>query len=511
MRIGRTYIVSIALAGLLASGAFAGSGTIVPLGDYPPFSLDYDLLYRNAILEQDFSLLSPVGPVTTEFGRGVLKNDSTPLFEIFDIRENSRANLFAIATERYRTTKDAHGNDVPRLFGGFAYHPQAYFSAVSFFNLDRAKALDPDYTGKKYRGLAGNLETSLLTFHKGKFTASLGRTRVFWGPQRVNLIMSETAEPLDLITAGYSQGRFSFNFIFARLDGSTPDAVDSANYPEASFIENRYLAGHRIDIRVHKRVRIGLFETVLYGGEGRPPELYYLNPLQFFHSAQLNEDENDNTILGGDFTALLGKGTSAYGQILIDDFQIDDASRGDNEPNEIGLMMGVFKAGTIGSFIPDIKAEYVRITNRTYHQREPRNRYLFRNKLIGHPLGPDADSVAVTIRFWPTRQFYAEVELAYRRHGEGSIYNSWDEPWTEVDDYTEPFPTGTIEKAKLAAIRAGGYMPFSTYMRKHFYVSLDAGIGDIENYGNIPGLKKTTGYLDLSLTWLGFTSLNPAE
>lgn len=510
MRIGRIHIVYIALATLLASGILAGDGTIAPLGDNP-FSLDYDILYRNGVMAQDFSRLPSTGPVTTAYKRKALGDDTTPLFDMFDIRQAGRVNLFALATERYRTTKDTRGNDVPWLIGGFSYHPQKYFSAVSFFKLDRTKALDPDYSGKKYRGLAGDLETSLLTFHKGKFSASLGRTRVFWGPQRVNLILSETAEPLDLLSARYAQGRFSFNFIFARLDGSNPDAVDSANYPEATFNDNRYLAGHRIDIRVHQRVRIGLFETVIYGGEGRPPELYYLNPLQFFHSAQLNEDENDNTILGFDFTVLLGKGTSVYGQLLVDDFQIDDASRGDNEPNELGLMLGLFKAGRVGTLIPDIKAEYVRITNRTYHQREPRNRYLFRNKLIGHPLGPDADSVAVTFHFWPTRQFYAEIELAYRRHGEGSIHNSWDEPWTAVDDYTEPFPTGTIEKSKLAAIRAGGYLPFTSYTKNHFYLSLDAGIGDIENYGNIPDLKKTTGYLDVSLTWLGFTSLNLAE
>ncbi len=509
MRIGIAYSVLAAFI-LAATPALGGTGTVSPLGQNP-LSFDYDIMYRIGVNAQDFTLLPPVGPFTSSTSRKILRDNSTPTTNIFDLRQRARANLYAFATERYYTEKDVSGNDIPWLIGGFSYQPKPYFSAVSFFTLDRAKALDPGYSGKKYRGLAGNVETSLLIFHKNRFTASLGRTRLFWGPQRVNLLVSETAEPMDLLSAGYSQGRFSFNFIFARLDGSSPDAVDSIRFPDATFNDNRYLAGHRLDIKVHKRVRIGLFETVLYGGEGRPPELYYLNPLQFFHSAQLNEDEDDNTILGGDFTALLGRGISVYGQVLVDDFQIDDASRGDNEPNEIGLMLGVFKTGSIGTLIPDIKAEYVHITNRTYHQREPRNRYLFRDKLIGHPLGPDADSLSVKFRFWPNEKFFAEIELAYRRHGEGSIYNSWDEPWTAVADYTEPFPTGVIEKAKLAAIRMQGYVPFTDYTRKHLYISLDAGIGDIENFGNIDGLKKTAGYFDISLTWLGFTSFDLTE
>ncbi len=495
---------------VLASTIQGSNGTVSPLG-HSPLSFNYDLMYRSGVSAQDFAQLPPVGPFTTAISRKILGDNLPPTFSIFDVRKNAHANLFVLATERYYTEKNKSGNDIPWISAGFVYKPSQYISAVSFFTLDRAKALDPDYTGKKYRGLAGNLETSLLLFHKGKFISALGRTRMFWGPQRINLLISETAEPMDLFSAGYYQGRFSFNFIFARLDGSNPDAIDSLRFPNATFKDNRYLAGHRVDIKLHQRLRIGLFETVLYGGEGRPPELYYLNPLQFFHSAQLNEDQDDNTILGGDFTALLGKGTSIYGQLLVDDFQIDDASRGDNEPNEIGLMLGFVKIGIIGTLIPDIKTEYVRISNRTYHQREPRNRYLFRNNLIGHPLGPDADSMSVTFRFWPNKTFYAEIELAYRRHGEGSIYNSWDEPWTTVDDYTEPFPTGVVEKSKLAAIRAKGYLPFSTYTKNHMFISLDAGMGDIKNFSNIEGVTKTTGYFDISLTWLGFTGLDLSD
>jgi hypothetical protein len=269
------------------------------------------------------------------------------------------------------------------------------------------------------------------------------------------------------------------------------------------------MVGHRLDINLHSRFRVGFTETVLFGGEGRPPELYYLNPLQFFHGAQLNEGEDDNTILGIDFMYLPGGGIGIYGQFIVDDFQIDDQSQGDQEPNELGYMFGIYRAGLRASFIPDIKLEYVRLTNRTYHQRDPANRYLYRNKLIGHPLGPDADSISVNLKFWPDNLFSAELELAYRRKGEGSIHAPWNEPWLVASgDYSEPFPSGIVEKSTLTAVRLQGYLPFTRYTRDHFFIMAAAGWGKIENYQNVEDDIETAGWFNVQISWLGWTDLS---
>lgn len=493
---------------------------IYPLGnDY--FGMDYDLIQRAGVRTGNVSALPPVGPYFFNATQNLTKGKGSPSLRMLDIEPGPRLDgsasesqfsnplrLFNISSETYRASRRQRPDDLPSIIGGFAYHPGKYFGAMTFFSLDRSRAVDPEYTGKKYRGLAGDIETAALFFRKDKISLILGRSRVFWGPQRVNLLLSETAEPLDLISASYQTRRLAFNFLFARLDGSRPNELDSLRYPDRTFNDNRYLVGHRLDLTLHRRLRIGLFETVLFGGEGRPPELYYLNPLQFFHGAQLNEDQDDNTILGLDFTLLPGRGMSLYGQLIVDDFQIDDQSQGDMEPNEMGVMLGVFKAGRIASIIPDIKLEYVRLTNRTYHQRDPRNRYLYRNKLLGHPLGSDADSVSIAIRFWPNHSFFAEVEMAYRRKGEGSIHKSWDEPWLlSASDYSEPFPTGVIEKAALAAVRLRGYVPLTRYTRDHLFVSFAGGWSEIHNHLNVEGRTETIAWLEARLSWLGFADI----
>jgi hypothetical protein len=503
MQVGRALFVT-----LLILPSLVAADVSYPTGWFP-FSLDYLRSYQAASASQQVDLLPPVGPYYHRTLGNVLQNDISPSMELTGMIPDNRLRLFNITVQRFQTQRRSRAQDLALLMGGLRYRLSPYFGALVLFNLDRAKAVDPDYTGKKWRGLAGDVETAALYFTKGELTLTLGRERVFWGPQPINLILSETAEPLDLFSARYRKGRLHFSFLFARLDETRPDSVDFLRLSDRTFRDNRYLVGHRLDITLHKSFRLGLFETVLFGGEGRPPELYYLNPLQFFHTAQLNEQQDDNTILGFDFTYYPWANFGVYGQFIIDDFQIDRRSQGDQEPDELGFLLGVYKAGRTGTLSPDLKLEYVRLTNRTYHQRDPRNRYLFRNKLLGHPLGPDADSLSMLVRFWPSSQQYVELEAAYRRHGEGSIYKPWDEPWSLVSgDYSEPFPTGVVEKAVLAAVRIRGYLPFSRYTSEHVFVAMDAGYGSIKNFANQEGRNTTTAWLNFSVGWLGFLELD---
>jgi hypothetical protein len=490
---------------LLILPTLSSADVTYPLGWFP-FNLDYELFYQAAVASGDVDLLPPIGPHYLSNFKDMLPNEFlSPSTKLVDNVSDNDVRFFSLTAERIQAERNSSPKDLALFMGGARYQLSEYFDALVLFNLDRAKAIDPDYTGKKWRGLAGDIETAALYFVKGNLAITLGRERVFWGPQPTNLILSETAEPLDLLSARYRKGRLHFSFLFARLDESRPDSVDFLRLADRTFHDNRYLVGHRLDIRFHKSFRLGLFETVLFGGEGRPPELYYLNPLQFFHTAQLNEQEDDNTILGFDFTFLPWNSFGFFGQFIVDDFQIDKREQGDQEPNEWGLLIGAYKAGKAGSFSPDLKLEYVRITNRTYHQRDPRNRYLFRNKPLGHPLGPDSDSLSLMVRFWPSSRQNAELELAYRRHGEGSLYKPWDEPWQLVEgDYNEPFPTGVVEKSLLVAARMRGYVPLSQYTSDHLFATIDAGYGSIENRYNVAGQNASTLWLNFSVGWLGF-------
>jgi len=475
-----------------------------------PFLLDYELGFHRVVLSNDVTLWPSQGPFTTTRLGELLREMPLTASRITTARPPAdHMRFFALTSGRLINDSDRDEfEDLTKLTAGVQFQPSQSVSAQVMFDLDRAKALDPDYTGKKWRGLAGDIETAAIYYRTGGLSLTLGRQRLFLGPQPVNLFVSATAEPMDLISAMYQHGRLDFSFTFARLDKSRPDSTDFERYPDESFEENRYLAVHRISLRLHRKFRLSLFESVTFGGEGRAPELYYLNPLQFFHTAQLNERFDDNTMLGFDFLFLPAPGWATYGQFLLDDIQVDNSVESDKEPAEIGIVAGVFRAGKVGTAIPDVRLEYTRITNRTYHQRKPRNRFLFRNELIGHPLGPDADSLSLLLRFWPSPRFKVDLETSYARHGEGRIYGPWDESFLEAEgEYSEPFPTGEVEKNLNLKIHLSGYPPLPGYWGRHFYLDAMAGYSDFSNRFNMTNFDDTVSWVDISLTWIDWFDL----
>jgi len=298
--------------------------------------------------------------------------------------------------------------------------------------------------------------------------------------------------------------------LFARLDDSRPLASDTARFPDYNFEQdNRYLVGHRIDLRLWRNLRLGLYELNVFGGVGRSPELYYLNPLQLFHAAQLNEHKNDNTLLGADLIWLPRKGYSVHGQLLVDDYQIDNSAQSDQEPNEIAFVLGATRSGSVGTWLPDIEVEYTRIANRTYHQLHARNRYVYRGRPLGHSLGSDADSLALLCRFWPGRNQSLTVETAYARRGEGSLDGPWTEPWMETDGaYSEVFPSGTVESGYYLRLSAVGYVPLTRYTSDHLFATIDAGHGWLDNVGHIDGATETTWWLKATLSWQGLLDVD---
>ena len=506
---GSVIAVSVLLLVIILWPAPSRAEVAFPVGERI-FGLDYAYRYHLATAQQTLDLIPAVGPFSAQgfFGDDFV-GEYSPALRLFSSIDDDKARVFVIGTERFQS----HKGESPRDFFsgqlGLRYRFSRYFDASIVFKMDRERALSPDYTGKKWRGLAGETETAAIYFHRDGLRLTLGRQRLFWGPRPVNLLLSETALPLDLFAVDYDRGRLGFHCFFARLDQSRPDSIDFVRHEGYDFAaDNRYLVGHRLDMRLHRTLRVGLFETSVFGGNGRMPEMYYLNPLQFFHGAQLNEGANDNTILGFDFTWLPRRGLRLYGQMIVDDFQIDDESQGDQEPDELGVMCGLACAPLTPSLWPDLGLEYTRVTNRTYHQTHARNRYLYRNEPLGHPLGPDADSVAVSMRWWPRGHQSVKLDLAWVRHGESSLQGPWTEPWDESEgDYHEPFPTGVIERKLAAQLTWQGYLPWPGYLTNHCHVSLTCVYADIDNFGNIDNKITSEAWLSLSLSWLGMTEL----
>jgi hypothetical protein len=362
------------------------------------------------------------------------------------------------------------------LYGGFVF--------------DRKLAHDTTYTGKVWRGQAALTDRAGLCLSYGKLRLQLGREKYVWGLSRIeSLVFSSKAFPIDQAHLDLRLGPLRFSSFAACLSA---EKIAPAEGEKQQYV-NRFLSGHRVDLDIASALHVGLSETVIYGGPGRSLELYYLNPLVFYHLAQLNENRDDNTFFGFDLLLRPWRGTEAYAELLIDDYQVEDRFPEDKEPDHYAYLLGLGFADPLGLNGCELFAEYLRITNWTYNQSSSWNRYQNRGRPIGNSLGPDGDRLDVGAKFWPLSGLEVKMVYTHLRCGEGRINSDWVEPWlTSTEEYREDFPGGVVEKTDKLSF------PAHYHADSRLQVELGLSLHRIDNFNNQP--QESRRGLDFNLT-----------
>lgn len=336
---------------------------------------------------------------------------------------------------------------VYRLKGGYF---SKYVTAVDVAKLDRTLKEDPTYRGKNWRGLTAYMEQAYLRVRLRDVQATFGRDFLRWGPGRTGaLLLSDDPKPLDFFSLSYRLQWVKFTYFFSVLDYYTLDDEERSQKPWARLV-NRFLAAQRLDFNLWSgKLHIGLSEAILFADSERTFGLSFFNPLTNYFELVVNEGGNGNIFADVDVRVLPFRNVELYGELLIDDYQVDRRTPGDLEPNEIGLILGA-EVADVGGWAPTtLGIEYVRITNRTYNTVAPWEKYLYQGKPIGYALGNDFDRWWGTIRHYLPSGFGAALNVGYLRKGEGAIEKDFDTPWmdyTVEEGYSEPFPTGVVEK-----------------------------------------------------------------
>lgn len=439
----------------------------------------YDRLERRDALTVDhFSY--QLGPYTTENSQF----DFEP-FEELGTLQPDEIRLFSHLAEDFVAKRNASPETFENISIGLAAQPHERLFIHACFRLDERRAQEDTYTGKKWRGLAGQFENAYVRYTRGRFEATLGRFASFWGPRNSMALAGNVS--MDGLGYRFRWGRLIFSYRLARLDGLSPDrdGVDQ--------FENRFFAGHRLDVRLADWLNLALFETAIFGGPGRQVDMYYLNPIIFYHASQLNHDMDDNTFVGFDFSIKPKPGVKLYGQLLVDDLQVDDREQSDQEPSQLGLIVGAYLADILNNI--DLKTEYSRVNNWTFNQVNPRNRYTYDDQLIGGALGNDYDLLATTVTHWHSNQLAFLASVRHMRQGQGSPTAEWSTPWMlAAGNYDEPFPTGTVEITTTAAVG------FKAFFFDHVFASLESGINWIDNFEHMDGASRRQPYVKLFIS-----------
>ena len=303
-----------------------------------------------------------------------------------------------------------------------------------FGSLDQDEALRGN--NAEFAGIYGYTHLAYIEYSSKYIDIIYGRSFVEIGNGKFgNLLVSNYSRPFD-----QTQIKFKYRSFDLRSNVIQLESIGSSK---------RYLSIHTIGYSINN-ISVLAGEAVLLSGENRSFELQYFNPFMVWLPEQVNQSTGSgNALLFGSIKYNYSPSLSIWGELLIDDYQINNESKGDLEPNEIGFLGGVEKTGWP---LPssDLWLEYTRITNRTYQTPDPSETYTHRGFSIGHYLGNDFDMIQL---YYSQKNMSGKLKpymsLAYLRDGANGLDTSWDEPWmdstvTMDTGYSEPFPTGPI-------------------------------------------------------------------
>ncbi len=358
----------------------------------------------------------------------------------------------------------------------------SYRNALTLYvrgRLENKGELDSFNRGRKWESkLTGYFDYALISFRKSGFLVQYGRSYRIWGPGDTDrLLLSGNSPSFDQLYARFAYRRFMVQAFWTRLDDYHASA-------DTTF--ERYFAGHRISLRLRSNLEIGISETVLHGRQGSGAEMYYMNPILPYYWEQYNNVHDDNVYIGFDFIWWPFQGTRTYGELLIDDFQIDFVS----EPQQVGFDVGISSNGIVGTGRLRFDLQYTQIRNYVYGQVFPRNIFTNRGVIIGSSLGPDADRVRFTTSYVANRHLVLEAGAMFARKGEGRI----TDPQLGGVPKNEKFPSGLAQK-KLR-LHFGVSLTFAPLLDLH----LIAGYSRIDNPENLIGMTESP-FADLSVQY----------
>lgn len=304
--------------------------------------------------------------------------------------------------------------------------------------LDNRLKHDPLYAGKKDRLVAGRANPAYALASWPSAEVFFGIADRNWGPALMEgLLLSDAAYATEHLFVRIGPPSVRLELAATQLDTVVP--WDGGPAPQ------RWLVAHRLVLRPSRRLALSFDESLIYAGPGLPWR--YLNPLALGLLTFYDNGPKPNALLGFAADWRPGGALRFFGQLAIDDIQIDDDSAGDREPPAYAFTLG--SAGSIGVGTVVWSAFYTRVSNLMY--RTPANEEQYTSAGVGLARHfSDYDQLTGRLQTIAGPGALVGLDLTVIRQGDGDIRQRYPDIASFHDSLT--FLTGTVERTLSAAL-----------------------------------------------------------
>lgn len=421
-----------------------------------------------------------------------LELTSSQLWLLEKLNQEFRFEIEELYQEKQQNQENRHilkYGTYPVFFGNITGNDSSYgrlqakFDAALEFDkrfvlkdrviIDTRAEKERRYWGRKWKkDLTGVFDEAYAQVDLKYFYLLLGRDHLRWGPGKEDvLLLSDLIPPFDMLKLEGKLGSLKFIYFTTVLDQIWVEPSETS----LGFFAKRYFSGHRINLKLKFGLEMGISEVVVYGGQNRNLEPYYLNPFLPYYGEQYNQDVDDNPLWAFDLALTWFKNKEFYAEILVDDFQYDFKS----EPQQTGFQIGFDGAQLFGLKKSYMNIEYTKINNWVYGQNKPWNIYTYHGFGMGSILGPDADRLFLKFLYHLNQDIEVSFSEDYKRKGEGRI----ETPQRPAVPHSKKFPSGIVEYSNQIRFETS-YQPSS-----NFKLDLAWGYKRIKNFQNASGKK----------------------
>lgn len=197
----------------------------------------------------------------------------------------------------------------------------------------------------------------------------------------------------------------------------------------------KYYRMNHLSFNATKWLNVGLFDAVTFGRRDHF-DFQYIVPVMFLRPAESDIGSADNAIVGLDLKANIKKTVQVYGQLIVDEFKINEIFKSTGYwANKFGYQIGVKYPNAFGIKNLDVQLESNRVRPFTYSHFDSLTDYSHYNQPLAHPLGANFQEYIAILKYRPIKKVYVEAKAIYFKQGLDSlgqdygsnIFTSYDE------------------------------------------------------------------------------------
>jgi hypothetical protein len=225
------------------------------------------------------------------------------------------------------------------LLSNFRY---GNFTVRTLLDVDQSNKKDPDYVWKKDRIAAGLIEEAYLQYTGKRGFIRLGRLKRNWGPfYDRSILLSNNPFAYDAFEWQFYTRFLEFRHLLSAFPRyySYKDTKDSDKNNKL----DRYFVAHTLNFIFGKWASLGVSETVIFSRDNGFPDFQYINPISIYSVINTNAEGQANLMLGFQgWVHPFTEKVTLKGQVVFDDFQVDDADTMDQEPMHWACDFGIY-------------------------------------------------------------------------------------------------------------------------------------------------------------------------